>query len=50
MDNGVAVANRKKLLDRPATDRMKMLGFHWPYPGLGFAERKGAGYQYVPAA
>ncbi|MBO4228132.1 MBL fold metallo-hydrolase [Bradyrhizobium neotropicale] len=50
MDNGAAVANRKKLLDRAATDRMKMLGFHWPYPGLGFAERKGTGYQYVAAA
>ncbi|MFH0298556.1 MBL fold metallo-hydrolase [Bradyrhizobium sp. 31Argb] len=50
MDNGTAVANRKKLLDRAATDKMKMLGFHWPYPGLGLAERKGTGYQYVPAA
>jgi len=48
MDNDVAVANRKRLLDRAATDRMKMLGFHWPYPGLGFAERKGTAYRYMP--
>ncbi len=48
MDSNVAVANRKKLLDRAATDKMKMLGFHWPYPGLGFAERKGTAYRYVP--
>ncbi len=48
MDSTVAVANRKKLLDRAATDKMKMLGFHWPYPGLGVAERKGTGYRYVP--
>jgi hypothetical protein len=27
---------------------MKMLGFHWPYPGLGVAERMGPGYRYVP--
>jgi glyoxylase-like metal-dependent hydrolase (beta-lactamase superfamily II) len=49
MDSSVAVANRKKLLDRAATDKTKMLGFHWPYPGLGFAERKGTAYRYVPA-
>jgi glyoxylase-like metal-dependent hydrolase (beta-lactamase superfamily II) len=48
MDSTVAVANRKKLLDRAASDKMKMLGFHWPYPGLGFAERKGTAYRYIP--
>jgi glyoxylase-like metal-dependent hydrolase (beta-lactamase superfamily II) len=47
MDSDLAVANRKKLLDRAATDRIKMLGFHWPYPGLAFAERKGTAYRYV---
>jgi glyoxylase-like metal-dependent hydrolase (beta-lactamase superfamily II) len=49
MDSDQAVMKRKEMLDRAATDRMKMLGFHWPYPGLGFAERKGTGYRYVPA-
>lgn len=48
MDSNVAVTNRKKLLDRAATDKMKMPGFHWPYPGVGFAERKGTAYRYVP--
>jgi glyoxylase-like metal-dependent hydrolase (beta-lactamase superfamily II) len=45
----LAVANRKKLLDRAATDKTKMLGFHWPYPGVGYAERKDSAYQYVGA-
>jgi glyoxylase-like metal-dependent hydrolase (beta-lactamase superfamily II) len=45
----VAIANRKKLLDRAATEKTKMLGFHWPYPGVGYAERKDNAYQYVPA-
>lgn len=49
MDHDVAIANRRKLLDRAASGRIKMLGFHWPYPGLGFAERKGTAYRYVPA-
>lgn len=45
----VAVATRSKLLDRAATDKVKMLGFHWPYPGLGHAERKGTAFTYVAA-
>jgi hypothetical protein len=44
------VANRKKLIERAATDKIKMLGFHWPYPGVGFAERKDTAYRYVPAS
>jgi glyoxylase-like metal-dependent hydrolase (beta-lactamase superfamily II) len=28
----VAIATRKALLDRAATDKVKMLGFHWPFP------------------
>ena len=45
----VAVAKRKALLDRAATDKTKMLGFHWPYPGVGYAERKDSAYQFVAA-
>ena len=45
----LAIANRKKLLDRAATDKIKLLGFHWPYPGVGFAERKDVAYQFVAA-
>lgn len=26
-----------------------LLGDHWPYPGVGHAERDGAAYHYVPA-
>jgi glyoxylase-like metal-dependent hydrolase (beta-lactamase superfamily II) len=46
----MAIAARQKLLDRAATDKMKMIGFHWPYPGVGFAERKDTAYQYVPVS
>jgi glyoxylase-like metal-dependent hydrolase (beta-lactamase superfamily II) len=46
----LAVENRKKLLDRAATDKMRLLGFHWPYPGVGRAERKDGAYTYVPDA
>jgi glyoxylase-like metal-dependent hydrolase (beta-lactamase superfamily II) len=45
-----AIASRQSLLDRAATDRALMLGYHWPYPGLGRAERKDRGYVFVPAS
>lgn len=43
-----AVATRKRLLDRLATERTRVLGYHLPYPGLGFVERRGGGYAYRP--
>lgn len=46
----VAVATRRALFDRAATDKVKMIGFHWPYPGVAYAERKDGAYAYVPAA
>jgi glyoxylase-like metal-dependent hydrolase (beta-lactamase superfamily II) len=45
-----AVATRRKLLDRLATGRSKLIGFHLPYPGVGIVERKGSAYRFVPAA
>jgi glyoxylase-like metal-dependent hydrolase (beta-lactamase superfamily II) len=45
-----AAATRRKLLDRLATDRSKMIGFHLPYPGVGMVERKNNAYRFVPVA
>jgi glyoxylase-like metal-dependent hydrolase (beta-lactamase superfamily II) len=44
----LAISNRARLIERAATDRIKLLGYHWTYPGVGFAERKGNGYRYIP--
>jgi len=44
----MAIATRKSLLDRLATDKTKVLGYHFAYPGVGFAEKKDAAYVYVP--
>lgn len=43
-----AAATRAKLLDRLATDRAKLIGFHLPYPGIGIVERKDLAYRFVP--
>jgi len=42
-----AIATRKKLLDRLATDRTRLIGFHLPYPGIGVVERKDGAYRFV---
>lgn len=44
----LAIRNRARLIERAASDRTALLGYHWTYPGVGFAERKGSGYRYVP--
>jgi glyoxylase-like metal-dependent hydrolase (beta-lactamase superfamily II) len=45
-----AVATRRKLLDRLAADRSKLIGFHLPYPGVGTVERKDNAYRFVAVA
>ncbi|MCB1504036.1 MAG: MBL fold metallo-hydrolase [Hyphomicrobiaceae bacterium] len=44
-----AVETRKKLLDRLAADKPRIIGFHLPFPGLGRVEKKDNGYIYVAA-
>ena len=45
-----AVTSRKALLDRLATDKSKLIGFHLPYPGVGRVERKDGAYRFVAEA
>ena len=45
----LAIANRRKLFDRAANEKVKLIGYHWPYPGVGFAERRDGAYRYVSA-
>jgi glyoxylase-like metal-dependent hydrolase (beta-lactamase superfamily II) len=49
MDPAMAVDTRKRLLDRAATDRIPIIGYHFDMPGIGRIERAGAGYRLVPA-
>jgi glyoxylase-like metal-dependent hydrolase (beta-lactamase superfamily II) len=46
----IAIRNRVRLIDRAATDRIKLLGYHWLYPGIGFVERHRGGTRFSPAA
>ena len=48
LDRDRAIATRKRLLDRLATDRIPLIGFHLPWPGVGTVERSGTAYRFVP--
>jgi glyoxylase-like metal-dependent hydrolase (beta-lactamase superfamily II) len=49
-DHDKAIAARKKMLDMASAGKKKLLGYHWPYPGIGMAEKKDGAYVYVPNA
>jgi glyoxylase-like metal-dependent hydrolase (beta-lactamase superfamily II) len=48
-DKDAASASRRRIFDRAAADRTLVLGFHYPFPGLGRILKAEAGYTWVPA-
>jgi glyoxylase-like metal-dependent hydrolase (beta-lactamase superfamily II) len=48
-DPSKASATRKALLDRAATDKLRVLGYHFPFPGVGHIRANGASsFGFVP--
>jgi glyoxylase-like metal-dependent hydrolase (beta-lactamase superfamily II) len=45
-----AIATRKRILDMVSTDKIPVAGFHMPFPSIGFVEKVGAGYRWMPAS
>jgi glyoxylase-like metal-dependent hydrolase (beta-lactamase superfamily II) len=43
----VAIATRKRVLERVAADRLRVFGAHMPFPALGRVRKAGAAYEYV---
>ncbi len=50
MDAEMAVKARKKILDMIATDKIPSAGYHMPFPAVGYVEKMGSGYRWVPAS
>ncbi len=48
-DKETALSSRRRIFDRAAADRMPVLGFHYPFPGLGRMLKTDGGYAWVPA-
>ncbi len=50
MDKTAAAASRKKVFDMLATDKLAFLGYHMPFPAVGYVEKVDQGYRFVPKA
>ena len=50
MDKAKAAATRKSLLGMIAADRLPFIGYHMPFPALGYLEAQGEGFRLVPAS
>jgi glyoxylase-like metal-dependent hydrolase (beta-lactamase superfamily II) len=48
LDRDQAAVARRRLLDQAATDRTLVLGYHFPFPGVGNVARDGNAYRWVP--
>lgn len=44
-----AETTRRKVYDMIAADKIRVQGFHYPFPGLANLEKDGSGYRWVPA-
>jgi glyoxylase-like metal-dependent hydrolase (beta-lactamase superfamily II) len=48
-DGDAAAATRRRVLDMVTTDRIRVTGYHYPFPANGFVARAGNGFRFVPA-
>ena len=47
-DKAVAAESRRRVLGMIATERIPAIGYHMPFPALGFVETHGDGFRWVP--
>jgi glyoxylase-like metal-dependent hydrolase (beta-lactamase superfamily II) len=48
MDKAAAAASRRRVLEMIAADRIPAVGYHMPFPALGFIDRREDGFGWVP--
>jgi hypothetical protein len=44
----MAEATRRKVYDMLVADKMRVQGFHYPFPSLAHVEKHGTGYREIP--
>ncbi|KAB7616036.1 MBL fold metallo-hydrolase [Amylibacter sp. SFDW26] len=49
-DKVAAAATRRRVLGMLATDKIPMIGYHLPFPALGYVSTRGEGFHYTPAS
>ena len=50
MDKAAAAAARREVFGMLAADRIPFLGYHMPFPGVGFVEAMDNNFRYVPVS
>lgn len=50
MDKDAGVAARKAVLGMIAADKIPFVGYHMPFPSVGYLEPLGPGFRYVPVS
>ncbi|WP_420133840.1 MBL fold metallo-hydrolase [Rhodopseudomonas sp.] len=48
-DPAQAETTRRKVYDMLVADKMRVQGFHYPFPANGYVQKDGTGYRLVPA-
>lgn len=48
-DAEMGIKTRMMLLDRLASEKMQIIGYHLPYPGTGYVEKNNGAYRFVAA-
>ncbi len=48
-DGRQAVASRLRIFEMLAAQRLPLLAYHFPWPGMGYLAKQGDGYRYFPA-
>ncbi|MFO0466663.1 MAG: MBL fold metallo-hydrolase [bacterium] len=48
-DPVLAETSRRRIFDRVATDRIRITGYHFPFPANGYLAKEGSGYRFVAA-
>jgi glyoxylase-like metal-dependent hydrolase (beta-lactamase superfamily II) len=48
MDKQAAAASRRRALGMLAAEKVPTIGYHMPFPGLGFVDTRDEGFHYVP--
>lgn len=49
MDKAAAAATRRRMLGMMAADKIPFIGYHMPFPAMGYVSARGDGFQYEPA-
>jgi glyoxylase-like metal-dependent hydrolase (beta-lactamase superfamily II) len=48
MDKAAAAESRRRVLGMAAADRVPVVGYHMPFPAMGYVATRDDGFRYVP--